>query len=705
MIFTVMLVIRNLILATLFLGFFTGVSPAAGSLDPETTLNKERIKPRGQWYEVITPDTLDLVDRAELSINALIGNMDPERYYGVYQGFRLNSNPPQPHALTWNITPKNARTLPMLRAMTGSEFGIDAEFNMMRALLSQIHEDGLMYYPFDGSGPPKGTSYPQSNALMIFAMLNWSARDENPRWLEWMDLLAKGLRNTAIQVEDRAYYPMQSGIRPDGTWHFMLGSENLPIPYTPPDEPSSDQQGLEGAPKSDQARHLSALVQHYRLSENRASLELAKKISRFILKPGMWEDTGQGRYPGNEHGIFEGHFHNNTEALMSLLDLALATNDDWLKQFVREGYAHARRIGILRMGWFPAWTMPERYNRPAWLHGITEPCGVGDMAVLAVKLTDAGLGEYWDDVDYIVRNHLSAQQIIDLEGMRKIAGGSVQHDSLLRRFRGGFAAGNPTAIQNYDIAGCCTVNGAQGFYYAWHGITRFSGGVAQVNLFLNRVSPWMDIKSYLPYEGKVILHNRSAHTALVRIPAWVESERLKSFLNGELVRPHRAGSYLVFQELKMKDEIRLEFPVARRTDRYTIDGKSYLVSFQGSTVVDIEPRDSEHTSYPLYQVESFESSPAQHKTFCGRKTDSVGSLLDHSLRVTNPAAKNNTSEGATKCLIRAKISSRRRHSVFPATTLSSPIVFFPRSAFGMWRYRLSPSRCRPAMGWLASLRN
>ena len=151
-----MLVIGNLVLATLLLAFSVGTCPAAGSLSPETLLDKESIKPKGQWYEVTVPDTLDLVDRAELSINALIGNMEPENYYGVYQGFRLKSDPPQPHALTWNITPKNARTLPMLRAMTGSEFGMDAEFNMMRSLLEQIREDGLMYYPFDGSGPPKG---------------------------------------------------------------------------------------------------------------------------------------------------------------------------------------------------------------------------------------------------------------------------------------------------------------------------------------------------------------------------------------------------------------------------------------------------------------------------------------------------------------------------------------------------------------------
>ena len=192
---------------------------------------------------------------------------------------------------------------------------------------------------------------------------------------------------------------------------------------------------------------------------------------------------------------------------------------------------------------------------------------------------------------------------------------------------------------------------------------------------------------------KVILYNKSApHRPRSHPqPGW-SPEHIKSSVNGALVQPPLAGSYLVFQELNPKDEIRLVFPVAQRTDSYTIDGKRYSVSFQGSSVVDIEPRDSEHTSYPLYQVESFKSKRAplrKTKRVCSRKTDSVGNLLDHSLRVTNPAAQTTPSEGATQCLIRAKISLRRRRSVFPATTLLSPIVFFPRSAFGMWKYLLS----------------
>jgi hypothetical protein len=570
------------------------------ALDPDKLIGPAKIEPHGRWYEATVPDTLDLADHARLSLNALIGNMEPRTFYGTYQGFRFDIDPPKRHALTWNMTPKNARTLPYLRMITGSRQGLAAEAGMMRALVGNVHADGLMYYPFDGSGPPRGTSYPQSNASTLFAFLLWHDRDGNPGWLEGVELLAKGLRKTAIRVEDRAFYPLQSGITPDGKWRFMLGAESLPIPYHPPDEPRSDQDGLEGASKSDQSRCMAALAKHYRLTGNKESLDLARKVLRFIMKPGLWEDTRAEGYPGNEHGVWGGHFHNNTNCLIALLELAQVDNDDGLRHFVREGYDHARRSGVVRIGWFPAWTMPKKYNRPEWLNGVTEPCAAGDMVVLAVRMTDAGLGDYWDDVDYIVRNHLVAQQISDLERLRRVSEGKPENDALRKQFLGGFAGGNPTAIELTDIAACCSVNGAQGFAYAWHGITRFADGVATVNLLLNRASAWMDIDSYLPYEGKVVLHNKEAHTASVRIPAWVDLDRVRCWVNDKAAQPARVGHALLFQQLKPKDDIRLEFPVPSRIDTYTIFGKKYQVRFRGSTVVDITPPDPNPRRYVLY---------------------------------------------------------------------------------------------------------
>ena len=73
---------------------------------------------------------------------------------------------------------------------------------------------------------------------------------------------------------------------------------------------------------------------------------------------------------------------------------------------------------------------------------------------------------------------------------------------------------------------CCTGNGSQAIYYAWEGIIQEKGnGVVQVNLIMNRFSPWIDILSYLPYEGKVVLKNKSAEEIFIRMPDWVNKKK------------------------------------------------------------------------------------------------------------------------------------------------------------------------------------
>lgn len=581
---------------------------------------KEALLPKGVTYETTVPDTLDLAEQARISLNGLIGNMDPDQFYGVFQGFSLTpQEPAHPAAITWNISVKNARTLPCLRVMNGDAYGIDAEFGLLRALLHEIRDDGLMYYPFDGSGPPKGTSYPQTNASMMGVIQNRQGLDGNAAWQPWLDLLAKGLRNTAVRVEDRAFFPMQAGIDRQGKWHVMnmeseppYGKSKRPFEYDPLKEPDSDAMGYEGAARAEVNRAMAFLAKHFRSTGNPESLGVALLLQKFAMKPGMWvANLDEARYPGYEHGIWSGHFHNGTQGLASLLDVALATNSDWMKEFCRETYEHTRRNGIVRIGWFPAWSTPERQgNRPAMLGELTEPCALADMIVDAVRLSDAGLGDYWDDVDSIVRNHLLEQQMTDLEQMRRITRtqpGSSE-DERLKRFRGGFAPCDVTKLHQASVAGCCTANGAQGYYYAWHGITRFDKGIAKVNLFLNRASPWMDIDSELPYAGKVVLHNKLARTALVRVPGWLDGETIRARIvradapdKSADVTPSRFGNLLVFEGLKPKDDVVLEFDVPDSTDRYTIHGKPYTIRFRGSTVVDISPReDDKLPDYRLY---------------------------------------------------------------------------------------------------------
>ena len=601
-------------------------TPAAASphpskfsgLNPDSLTNLEKMKPRGSWESVTVPATLDLAERADLAINGLIGDVDVRNFYGVYQGFYFNRNPPSiDRGHTGNtsddalygltLTPRNVRTMPMLRTMSGSIYGLEIERGMMRELMSQISPSGEMFYPKSFPGAAGGLNYPERDGMMAFAMLNWRARDENPEWLQWVHLLAEGLKKNVIAKEDRAYFPIQSAIALDGNWHDIAGGATARIPYHTPEEPLSDQQGTEGSAKQDQLRPMSTLVRDYELNGDKESLALADKLGREVLRPALWADTNAEGYPGAEHGIFEGHFHATVHAFVSLLDLAEAKQDSSLKEFVREGYEHATRNGVMRLGWFPAIVKPEKFHRPAWQHTVDEACGVGDMVVLGVRMSDAGLGDYWDDVDSIVRNQLTAQQIIDLDQMRK-ASGSKNHDELLKQYLGGFGNANATSVSPVaNIAGCCTGNAPQGMYFAWEGITRFRDGVATVNLFLNRASPWMDVDSYLPYEGQVVLRNKLAHTAVVRIPSWVDASSIRSSLDDKETHPSQAGRYLLFSGLKPRDVIKLRFNVSELTDKYTIDGKQYAISFRGSTVVDISPRDNEEHGYPLYLRDNMKS--------------------------------------------------------------------------------------------------
>jgi hypothetical protein len=592
-------------------------SAAQVNMNAGPILDIAKIRPLGHWYDTEVPDTLDLADRAALAINALIGEVDPKDFYGIYQSYKFNANPPHieggSDALYGVVLePRSVRTLPMLRAMSGSSFGIETERDMMRALLAQVQRNGQMVYPPDLDSPARSMSYPMRMAMMAFAMETWYARDPNPQWLDWFDLLTNGLKKDAIHVGDRAYYPVQTAIDPKGVWHDMVKGDSGPTPYHSPEEAPQDQIGQEGTAKNDLTRQLSTMVFDYRLTGDKDSLQLAHEIKRELLRPALWVNTNEQGYPGNEHAVWEGHFHANAHTLLGLLDLADVSHDQWLQEFVREGYANAIRNGLVRVGWFPAWIHPTKFGRPAWLAESDEICGVGDMVLLGVRLSDDGIGDHWDDVDSIVRNQLTAQQVIDVDLMRRAAGvTTTAYDKDFERFRGGFGLGGITTIdENGQIAGCCTGNGSAALYYAWEGVTRFHDKTATVNLFLNRASPWMDIDSYLPYEGKVVLHNKLASTVMVRVPAWLDKSTVSIDVNGKPVTVTPAGRYLMIGDLSPKDVITLAFPIKQVVEKDTIAGTTYTITFRGSTIVDIQPRANGPHSYPLYLRSAFTAEKA-----------------------------------------------------------------------------------------------
>jgi hypothetical protein len=124
----------------------------------------------------------------------------------------------------------------------------------------------------------------------------------------------------------------------------------------------------------------------------------------------------------------------------------------------------------------------------------------------------------------------------------------------------------------------------------------------------------MDVESYLPFEGKVILHNKQAEAVRVRIPAWVDVKDLEVLLNGKPIEAIQPGRCVMVEGIKNGDVIELNFTVRERTDSYFIHDRTYTIWFRGSTIVDISPRSTDPKLIPTYQRDAMKGTKAPMHT-------------------------------------------------------------------------------------------
>jgi hypothetical protein len=337
---------------------------------------------------------------------------------------------------------------------------------------------------------------------------------------------------------------------------------------------------------------------------------------RFYTKPQFWADWEGGDYPGvvgAEHAHWTGHFHGYINTLRAILEYAIATNDSRLKAFARDGYEWARQGQLARIG----------------LVGDGQGCGCGRLIGMAVKLSDAGVGDYWEDVDQYIRNHGVEMQFTpeDIPFLEQLGEGQpappehpgMSTEDVIQNTVGAYS-GSVKPFKTISAL-CCSTHGNMGLFYAWDGTLRYDGGVARVNLLLNRASPWMDIDSYLPYQGKVILRNKKAEQAFVRIPLWVDRSAVRCTLAGQELPPRWFGQYLRFSDLRPQDALTIEFPVIEQTEVWTTpsiisreaEPQVHALRFRGNTLVEVTP--PLIPGSPLYQgrPEKYRSAEAPMK--------------------------------------------------------------------------------------------
>ena len=584
-----------------------------------------------ELYEATVPDTLDLAERARLAVNALTGSADRERGCEPYTCANFNVHPAyMNHVAGGPCTPKVIEALPMMRIASGSNQDLDVDREMLEAVMSNVGEDGLWWIP---GMPWYEESYRQDSvwigpqSRLVMALMDRHKLDGDPRWLEAIQRMVAGLASKVIHKGEHAYYPGDLCPWPD----WKLDADGFST------SAFSRQRYMA------QGTAVRALSRWYASSGDEKALALAKKLLKSLLEPERWMPSAEPKMVVSaEHAHWSGHFHTYTATLWGVLEYATVSNDAQLKQFMREFYEYARNFGIPRFGFFPA-VIGDHGSyvvTDTQAYGVQpcEGCGIADMICLAIGLCDAGVGDYWEDVDQYVRNQLVEHQILDGDLLEDISRSGPEfhiqpemmtaHDVIQRNI-GTFSSGTVPTLLYPLWTICCVGNCSVALYKAWESIVRYADGVAQVNLLLNRASPWLDIDSYLPYEGKVVIRNKTAQRVYVRIPLWVEKSGVRC--SGQAVSTPLVwlNNYLIIDGLAGSEVITIEFPMVETVERYTEPTyeTQYTCHFKGNTLVDISPRakitgihedvpqdDGLRTqirrAYPIYQRDHYKGDTA-----------------------------------------------------------------------------------------------
>ena len=580
---------------------------------------------QGQRYRDMVPDTLDIQERIGLAVNGLTGPTDPELDHLMYFKVDFRAHPPvMSHSKSDVCTAKFMESLPLMRLASGSDLNAHVDPLWMEMALRMIGPGGLLYWPLSpySNGPPdwcdptppgsRHFALPTWNGRMLGAMTLYLLRDPKGPWEATCRGIVDGLSGLTVEEEDYAYYPPGAYVPgPNGPRHKR-------VPWKPFGIFSSLFGWLVGG-----------LSQFHRAAGYQPAGDLALKLSRFLAFHGEYYGPNGEYLPNNagreweeKPGEFaapppvssEIHFQHHATPLLGMADCAINTGDQRLQEFVIKAFEWGIGKGCDLVGYFP-----ENIDNTNEFEG-SETCEVAAMIGIALKLSAAGLGDYWDHADRWIRNQFAENQLTQADWAYHMAAGDLiwprmrlrpsaftpgeeTNDHVPERNLGAFA-GWPTANDWYVGQGnglmhCCTGNATRALYYIWEHMLHREPGRLSVNLLLNRPSRWADVHSHIPYTGQVdVVLKQSVRELSVRMPQWVALRQVVCRVNGR-GRPFRwDGRYAVVEQPGATDTVTFTFPVPESTVAADIEKDHYFFTLKGSDVVDVYPRGR---YCPLYQ--------------------------------------------------------------------------------------------------------
>ena len=545
----------------------------------------------GERYQARVPDTLDLAGRAEYSIRLLTNRADPEEDYDIWWWVRFDRNPPVMIHKFDDFSGKFREALSPLRTITGSDLNFQVDQAWAESVLHMQGEDGLVYMPVvgkpwarpgwgqeygdDGKSEHIGVMIIEGIWMGVMSLYYQLTKDE--LWKRRLQRLIDRVAQLMVYKDNFCYFPIQT-LNPGAKV-----SEEMQIL-----DPTCNEEAGGGCA----GWIIQGLSQAYLATRYRPALILADKLAVYLTKySGCYDE--EARFLGMVHA------HQHLRPISGLLEYALITDNREMTEFSRKAYEYAKSCGSPTVGFFPSVAGPEEFART---QAYCEGCTVTDMVALAIKLSQGNVADYWDDADRYIRNLFADIQVRSGDWFNRMFGSLPRTPVDEAKFEtaGRVAQRNIGACiwaslangphpEKKELGGCCDANYARAVYYAWDNILNWEDGTLRVNLLLNRASPWADVNSYIPYEGRVDVKVKKPLKLAVRIPEWVKPQQTACQVNGKPRQLGWSGRYAQVGEVKSGDMAALSFPIAERTVKETMGGVDYTLIIKGNTVVSMDP--------------------------------------------------------------------------------------------------------------------
>jgi hypothetical protein len=245
------------------------------------------------------------------------------------------------------------------------------------------------------------------------------------------------------------------------------------------------------------------LLSLHRLTGNSGALVLGRGLLEFLQQ---WVPPYSNTMLLPSNGEFRDHMYSEAQGGFALIaDATLRRDANPAAPVAQQQLAVANNV----------YTFIKSRTLAGIVGNFGETGTLGEMIRLPIKLTDLGVGSYFDEAEYWVRNHLAELQISGASGVDGMFYSDATHPFAI-----------PTNAKNfrYNVDG--SANAILAMYDVWNHIVEEKGDAALVHFLLNRAARHITVRSDLPYRGRVEAQTApelGTLTALaIRVPNWAD---------------------------------------------------------------------------------------------------------------------------------------------------------------------------------------